>query len=87
MYRIKYHKSVLRFLSKHKDLHKQFFDKTEVLRKNPFDVSLDVTSLKWREKWAYRLRIWKYRFKFLVISDEVVVFFYEAWARWDIYKK
>ena len=87
MYKIKYHKSVLRFLSKHKNIHKHFFDKIESLKKNPFDSSLDIVSLKWAEKWAYRLRIWKYRFKFLIISNEVVIYFYDAWARGDIYKK
>ena len=85
-YVVRYNKSVLKFLSKHDDIEIRFFEKLKMMRKNPFDLSLDIKPLQWEEKWAWRLRIWKYRFKYVVIDMEIVIYFFEADNRWDIYK-
>jgi mRNA-degrading endonuclease RelE of RelBE toxin-antitoxin system len=32
------------------------------------------------------LRIWKYRFLYEIIEDKILIYFYDADSRWDVYK-
>lgn len=87
MYKIIISKKVAKFLDKNKDLNDKFLSILKEFWVNPFDNSiLDIKILKW-EKNKFRLRLWKYRFLYEIIKDEIIVFFYNVWSRWDIYKK
>ncbi|MDR3169523.1 MAG: plasmid stabilization system [Candidatus Peribacteria bacterium] len=48
-------------------------------------VSLDIRPLQGEEN-RYRLRVGDYRFLYEVREMEIVVYFYEAGARGDVYK-
>lgn len=85
MYEIKTSKIVDKFLEKHLDIASKFVSSLEILRKSPFDNSLDIKSLKWHKN-HFRLRIWKYRFLYEIINNEILIYFYDADSRWDIYK-
>lgn len=84
-YRIEYNKTVLKFLKKHQELHVRFFDKIQMLQNNPFDPALDIKTLQWEEKGSLRLRIGKYRFKYTIIEDQIIIYFYDADSRGDVY--
>jgi len=87
MYKIIISKKVAKFLDKNKDLNDKFLSILKEFWVNPFDNSiLDIKILKW-EKNKFRLRLWKYRFLYEIIKDEIIIFFYNVWSRWDIYKK
>lgn len=87
MYKIIINKKVAKFLDKNKDLNDKFLSILKEFWVNPFDNSiLDIKILKW-EKNKFRLRLWKYRFLYEIIKDEIIIFFYNVWSRWDIYKK
>jgi mRNA interferase RelE/StbE len=62
-----------------------FKEKLNILKENPFNNSLDIKNLKWLES-NYRLRIWKYRFLYLIENNELIIYFYKAWSRWGVYK-
>lgn len=85
MYEIKVSKIVDKFLEKHRDIAIHFVEKLEILQTNPFDHHLDVKSLKWKKN-HFRLRIWKYRFLYEIIEDRILIYFYDADSRGDIYK-
>lgn len=87
MYKIVLKKKVAKFLEKHKweNVYTQFFRAYSILKVNPLRNQLDIKSLTWDDKF-YRLRISKYRFVFRVIRNEVIVEFFKADTRWDIYK-
>lgn len=76
-----------KFLEKqNKDFLKIFMLKLNILINNPFENNLDIKPLKWLNN-HFRLRIWKYRFLYSIIEEEVYIYFYKWWSRWDIYKK
>lgn len=86
MYTIELSKKVYKFLKKSpKYIRDAFIQKIEVIKVNPFDVSLDVVKLE-NTNSDYRLRIGWYRFLFTILEDETVVFFFDSGSRWDIYK-
>lgn len=85
MYKIETSKEVDKFLDKHRDIAKKFVQNLETLKILPFSNNLDIKSLKWKKN-HYRLRIWKYRFLYEIIENEILIYFYEADTRWDIYK-
>lgn len=88
MYKIIISKKVAKFLDKNKDLNDKFLSILKEFWVNPFGDNsiLDIKILKW-EKNKFRLRLWKYRFLYEIIKDEIIIFFYNVWSRWDIYKK
>jgi len=53
---------------------------------DPFDQQLDIKPLRWINKWSWRLRIGKWRFKFTLIENDIVIYFWDAGARGNIYK-
>lgn len=86
MYKYRFTKQVEKFLEKqNKSFLLNFQTKLEILVNNPFDSDLDIKSLKWLDN-NYRLRIWKYRFLYIIENDELYIYFYKAWSRWDVYK-
>jgi mRNA interferase RelE/StbE len=88
MYKIILEKSVQKFLEKHKweDLIKSFSYSLEILSLEPYENNLDIKILIWLPN-SYRLRIWKYRFIYEIIEEKIIINFYDALTRWDIYKK
>lgn len=56
MYIIELRKEVKKFLSKHEDIARIFYEKIQSLSQNPFDASLDIKTLTGK-KAHYRLRI------------------------------
>jgi len=87
MYKIKYHKQVVKFLqNQNKNARKniiEFFDK---LKQNPFDFkNYDVKPLKGFEN-SYRLRFGKYRVIFTIKNDELLIEVIKAGSRGDVYK-
>lgn len=87
MYRVVLKKEVKKFLNKHQELIPKFVDSVNKLAHNPFDKSLDIKPLTWRKNLSeWRLRIWKYRFVYEVLKEEVIILFFDAWSRGKIYK-
>ncbi len=85
MYEVKISKKVYKFLEKRdKKFLEKFYESLNILRKNPFDTELDVKPLKWAKN-SYRLRIGKYRILFTIQQKEIVLFFYDANSRGNIY--
>lgn len=87
MYSYKFDKRVAKFLEK-RDLSflKIFEKKLESICMNPYDKNLDIQ--KYTANWDkhFRFRLGKYRFLYYVIDNELVIYFYDADSRWDIYK-
>jgi mRNA-degrading endonuclease RelE of RelBE toxin-antitoxin system len=49
-----------------------------LLQKDPFSKALDTKEIQWKE-WKYRrLRVWKYRFIYLIKEKEVMIYF--SWS-------
>lgn len=84
MYKIQTSKEVDKFLDKHRDIAKRFVIILEIMKKSPYNNNLDIKQLKWNKN-HYRLRISKYRFLFEIIEDKILIYFYDADSRWDIY--
>ncbi len=87
MYRIKLEKNVMKFLEKHKweKIIDIFWEKLNIISKNPYHNSLDIKALQWLKN-QYRLRIGKYRFLYEVSDNNEIIFFFDANNRWNIYK-
>lgn len=79
------HKDVKKFLAKHDDITRIFYRKLQVIASNPFQNTLDIKSLTGK-KHHYRLRIGKYRFLYEVREQEILIYFYDADSRGDIYR-
>ena len=75
IYTIKYNKKVIKFLSKYNEIHERFYEKIKIMILNPFDPKLDIKTLKWENTWSYRLRIGKYRFVYMIVDQDVVLYF------------
>ena len=86
-YNIELHKKVEKFLDKQNEKFVlDFWAKAMILSNDPKNSNLDIKWLDWEEKWNFRLRIGKYRFKYEIINDQILIYFYDAGSRWDIYK-
>lgn len=86
MYNYYFNKTVIKFLEK-QDLkfNLKLQEKIEILCENPYNNNLDIKNYKWHKN-HFRLRIWKYRFLYEIINDDILIYFYDADSRWDIYK-
>lgn len=82
-YKIELNKKVKKFLANHELVARQFYDKIYYLVDNNLQ-NIDIKKLSWQDN-KYRLRIWKYRFLYEIIDDKILIFFYDANSRWDIY--
>lgn len=86
MYKYIFRKDVEKFLQwQNKKFVKIVYEKVGILASNPYENNLDIKSYKWRKN-SFRLRIWKYRFLYEIIEDEILIYFFDADSRWDIYK-
>ena len=87
MYSYKFDKRVAKFLEKREiNFLKLFENKIEKICINPYDKSLDIQ--KYTANWDnhFRFRLGKYRFLYYIMNDELVIYFYDADSRGDIYK-
>ncbi len=87
MYQIILEKNVQKFLEKHKweDLIVKFTESLRILTLEPYENNLDIKVLVWLPN-TYRLRIWKYRFLYEILEEKIIINFFDAGSRWDIYK-
>ena len=85
LYQIKIHKRVDKFLQFHNFLVKDFFEKVDILKSDPYNNNLDIKKLQW-SNFKYRIRISKYRFLYEIINDELIIDIYDADSRGDIYR-
>lgn len=85
-YRVEYNSVVKKFLQKHLIVADIFIEKMKIL-KTWSTVGLDIDRLSWKWKNHFRLRIWKYRFLYEIIEDRILIYFYEAKSRGEVYKK
>jgi mRNA interferase RelE/StbE len=87
MYQIILEKNVQKFLEKHKweDLIMRFTESLRILALEPYENNLDIKILVWLPN-SYRLRIWKYRFLYEILEEKIIIHFFDAGSRWDIYK-
>jgi len=87
MYRLDYHKKVIKFLAK-QDLkfREKVLDIFDEIAKNPYISNYDIKPYKTSQNNHYRLRIGKYRFIYKIDVDEIVIFIIDADSRGDIYK-
>jgi mRNA-degrading endonuclease RelE of RelBE toxin-antitoxin system len=83
-YKIVLDKKVVKFLKLHQELRWNFLSKLKLLSINDTE-SLDIKPLLWLKD-CYRLRIWGYRFLYKIKEKEILIYFYNAWNRWDVYK-
>jgi mRNA interferase RelE/StbE len=84
IYEIKLNKKVDKFLKNHHIIAENFRIKMLDLAYNRLN-NLDIKKLEWKDN-CFRLRIWKYRFLYKIIENRILIFFYDAGSRWDIYK-
>lgn len=85
-FQIRYHKKVYKFLEKcDKTVAQRFLHATEILQEDPYTNTLDIKRLQGKEKGSFRIRIGKYRFKYTIIEHEILIYFYDADSRGDIY--
>jgi len=85
-YTIHASKHVKKFLDCHSDIAQRFLQKISIMSTDPFSATLDIQKLEWKDN-HYRLRISKYRFLFTLQEWEILIYFYKAGKRWDVYKK
>lgn len=88
MYKIILEKPLQKFLIKHKweDLIDKFERAIRILSLDPYENNLDIKILVWLPN-SYRLRIGNYRFLYEIIDQNLIISFFEAWNRGNIYKK
>ena len=87
MYKISYHKQVVKFLQKQdKNVVKKIIDCFDSLKSNPKDfINCDIKPLKgFIDK--YRLRVSKFRIIFSIEDDKLIIEVIKANSRGDIYK-
>ena len=88
MYNILLEKKVQKFLQKQKwqPIISQFEKALTELSLDPYENNLDIKIIIWLPH-SYRLRIGKYRFLYEIIDDKVIINFFDADSRWEIYKR
>ncbi len=85
-YNIILDKKVQKFLDKQTDKFvTRFFEKATILSQDPRTPFLDIKRLEWLDA-SFRLRIGKYRFLYRIDHDQIVIYFFDADGRGDVYK-
>lgn len=86
MYSIVLEKQVQKFLIKQKwqPIISQFKNALMKLQLDPYDNALDIKVVVWLPH-TYRLRIGKYRFLYEIIDEKIVIVFFKAGSRGDVY--
>ena len=86
MYKVKYHKNVIKFLQKQdKTIVKKIIGFFDEIKKDLNFKNYDVKKLKGFEN-SFRLRISKFRIIFTVENNELLIEVIKANSRGDIYK-
>ncbi len=87
MYKTIIAKSVIKFLkTQSKDFRIKVLDVVAEIAEAPFDNQYDIKKMKGIED-HYRIRIGKVRFLYQLKNNELIIYFYKAGYRGDIYKK
>ena len=87
VYNVQLDKKVEKFIRKQtSNFIEKFMKKVEMLSYDPYTPFLDIKKLKWVHD-TYRLRIWKARFLYTVEHTKILIHFFDADGRGDIYKK
>ena len=87
MYKVYLSKQVKKFIEKQdKNLKERIRKAFKELEKNPYPSNLKLDIKKLKASGNYRLRIGKFRFKYFIEDDILVVVIEEADSRGDIYK-
>ncbi len=87
-YEIKFSKTFAKQLDRlNTTVLKRFYGELEQLQHNPYpsNEQLDTKKLKGTTE-QYRLRVGKYRFLYTIVEEQVLIYFYAAGSRGDIYK-
>lgn len=84
-YVIKIEKPVIKFLKKHTTVASRFLQKIALMERDPQHDLLDIKKLTGTTD-RYRLRIGKYRFLYRIDHDQIVIYFFDADGRGDVYK-
>ena len=85
-YHIEFDKTVEKFLKKcDPKIVDAFLAKVEIMIDDPFDKRLDIRKLQ-PPLHGYGLRVGKYRFLYDIIETKILIYFYKADTRGDIYK-
>ena len=86
MYKVKYHKNVVKFLQKQdKKIVKKILDIFDDIKKDLNFSKYDIKPLKGIQN-HYRLRISKFRVIFSVENDKLLIKVIKASSRGDVYK-
>ena len=87
MYKVRYHKRVVKFLqSQPLAVRQKIVETFDTLKAQPHDHrNFDIKPLKGFEN-AYRLRIGKYRILYRIDDGALLIFVTDAGSRGDIYK-
>lgn len=89
IYKIKIKKKVTKFLTKcDKHITTTFLNKIQTIKEDPYLAmkKLDISAITNADN-LYRLRIWTYRFLFIINKNEIVITFFDADSRGWIYKQ
>ena len=88
MYKVVLEKKVQKFLEKHKwqTIIHDFTQSLMILTLRPYKNDLDIKKIINLPN-TYRLRLWKYRFLYEILENKIIITFFDAWSRWDVYKK
>ena len=87
MYKVYLQKQVKKFIEKQdKNLKQRIKKAFNELEKNPYPTNPKVDSKKLKASNNFRLRIGKFRFKYFIEDNILVVTIEEADSRGDIYK-
>jgi len=87
LYKIEISKNVEKFLkSRNKNIQMKISKMIDVISINPYNNNLDIKELKGNKN-HYRLRIGKYRILYEIFDEKILIYFYKADSRGDIYKK
>jgi len=87
MYKISYHKRVIKFLEK-QDLkfRNQVLNIFDKISADPYACEFDIKPLKITTKNSYRLRVGKYRFIYEIVDSHLIIKVIDGGSRGDIYK-
>jgi mRNA interferase RelE/StbE len=86
MYEIRLRKQVAKFIDSRTPKERlRIAEAFSKLRENPFRTDSDIRKLKGSLD-KYRLRLGKYRFLYAVMEEQVLIYFYKADTRGDVYK-
>lgn len=87
MYKVKTSKIFEKFLKRQdKDFQKRVSAAIDTISVDPYNNNLDIKPLIDEEN-CYRLRIGKFRILYEIQKDLILIYFYKADSRGDIYKK